>query len=200
MLSDNSLPNMMIQSTTNNHLSIINNHCVLGPSTTVENSLQISSFMQNKANFPDDQMNVNKVLTKDYENIANCKPGENKANSKPNKANLLNDQMNVNKVLTKDYENISNWTLDENKANTNPNKANFKRGRLLVNRMAKSQQHSVDIDKWLRLIGADSVGPNTCGKLINHFGSVDRPLATSVSELAKVDPVAFKTAEQLETG
>ena len=112
-------------------------------------------------------MNVNKVITKDYENIANCKLCENKANTKPNKAN------------------------------TNPNKANFKRGRLLVNRMAKSQQHSVDIDKWLRLIGADSVGPNTCGKLINHFGSVDRPLATSVSELARVDPVAFKTAEQI---
>ncbi len=38
------------------------------PSTTVEDSLQIALFMQNKANFPDDQMNVNKVLTKDYEN------------------------------------------------------------------------------------------------------------------------------------
>ncbi len=43
-------------------------------------------FMQNKANLPDDQMNVNKVLTKDYENIANCKLCENKpkqSQSKP---------------------------------------------------------------------------------------------------------------------
>jgi len=57
------------------------------PSTTVEESLQISSFIQNKANFRKAQMNVNKVLTKDYGNISNCKLRENKANSKPNKAN-----------------------------------------------------------------------------------------------------------------
>jgi len=47
--------------------------------------------MQNKANFPDDQMNVNnvnKVLTKDYENISNWTLDENKANTNPNKANF----------------------------------------------------------------------------------------------------------------
>ncbi len=86
---------MMIQSTTNNHLSIINNHLAFGISTTVERALQIHPFMQNKANFPDDQMNVNKVLTMDYENKSNCKLCENKANtnpiqtqSKPIKANI----------------------------------------------------------------------------------------------------------------
>ena len=57
------------------------------PSTSVENPLQISSFLTNKANFPDVQMNVNKVLTRDYENIANSKLCENKPNTKPNKAN-----------------------------------------------------------------------------------------------------------------
>ncbi len=41
--------------------------CHIGSSTSVENPLQIGLFMQNKANFPDAQMNVNKVLTKDYE-------------------------------------------------------------------------------------------------------------------------------------
>jgi len=76
--------------------------------------------MQNKANFPDDKMNVSSILTKDYENNSNCKLCENKANSKPNKANLPDAQMNVSTISTKDYENISNWTLDENKANTNP--------------------------------------------------------------------------------
>ncbi len=45
-------------------------------------------IMQNKANFPDTQMNVNKVLSKDYENISNWKVRKNKANSKPNKPNL----------------------------------------------------------------------------------------------------------------
>jgi len=39
--------------------------------------------MQNKPNFPDDQMNVNKVLTKDYENISNWTLGENEPNTNP---------------------------------------------------------------------------------------------------------------------
>ncbi|MBW8041751.1 MAG: DNA-protecting protein DprA [Planctomycetes bacterium] len=63
--------------------------------------------------------------------------------------------------------------------------------------MAKSQQHSADIEKWLKLIRLDSVGPTTFGKLIKHFGSVDRALGASVSELAKVDGVGFKTGEQI---
>jgi len=66
-----------------------------------------------------------------------------------------------------------------------------------VNRMTKSQQHSVDIEKWLKLIRLDNVGPTTFGKLIKHFGSVDRALGTSVSELAKIDGIGFKTAEQI---
>ncbi len=45
ILPDNSLPNMMIQSKTNNHLSLINNHLAFGISTTVENSLQISPLL-----------------------------------------------------------------------------------------------------------------------------------------------------------
>ena len=40
-------------------------------------------FMQNKANFPDAQMNVNKVLSRDYENNSNCKLCKNKANTNP---------------------------------------------------------------------------------------------------------------------
>ena len=71
-------------------------------------------------------MNVNKVLSKDYENNSNCKLCENKANTKPNKANLPDDQMNVNVFLTKDYENISNCTLAENKPNTNPKQTQTK--------------------------------------------------------------------------
>ena len=78
--------------------------CLL-PSTTVEEPLQISSFMQNKANFPDDKINVNKVLTKDYENETLSRSGKNKANSKPIKANLLNAQMNVTTIRAKDYKN-----------------------------------------------------------------------------------------------
>ena len=51
--------------------------------TTVERALQIRPFMQNKANFRKSQMNVNKVLTKDYEQIDTWSIGKNKANSKP---------------------------------------------------------------------------------------------------------------------
>jgi len=63
--------------------------------------------------------------------------------------------------------------------------------------MAKLQHNSTDIEKWLRLIRADSVGATTFAKLIKHFGSADRALGASVSELAKIDGVGFKTAEQI---
>jgi hypothetical protein len=82
-LPDNSLPNMMIQSTTNNHLSFISNHCALGIFTLVKSPLQIAPFMQNKANFPDAQMNINLYVTKDYENKSNWTLGKNKPNTKP---------------------------------------------------------------------------------------------------------------------
>jgi len=51
--------------------------------TTVKNPLQISSFMQNKANFLDALMNVKSFHTVDYENKSNWTLGENKANTKP---------------------------------------------------------------------------------------------------------------------
>jgi hypothetical protein len=77
-------------------------------STSVESSLQINLFMQNKANFRKVKLNVNKVLTRDYDimdtwSIRKTKPiqsqlkpiqsqlkpikCQNKANSNPNKAN-----------------------------------------------------------------------------------------------------------------
>jgi len=63
--------------------------------------------------------------------------------------------------------------------------------------MAESQQHSVDIEKWLKLIRADNVGPTTFAKLIKHFGSADRALGASARELARIDGIGFKTAEQI---
>jgi len=65
-------------------------------------------------------MNVNKVLTRNYEKKTLSGSGKNKANSKPNKANLRKAKMNVSFYSTKDYENISNCSLFENKANSNP--------------------------------------------------------------------------------
>ena len=63
--------------------------------------------------------------------------------------------------------------------------------------MVKPQQNSVDIEKWLKLIRADSVGPVTFAKLIKHFSSTDCALGASVSDLAEVDGIGFKTAEQI---
>jgi len=63
--------------------------------------------------------------------------------------------------------------------------------------MAEHRRHSVDIEKWLKLIRADNVGPTTFARLIKHFGSVDSALGASVSELTKIDGIGFKTAEQI---
>jgi len=64
--------------------------------TTVVSALQIRLFMQNEPNFQDAQMNVNKVLTKDYENKPNWTLGENEPKTNPMKANLRKANMNVN--------------------------------------------------------------------------------------------------------
>ena len=71
---------MMIQSKTNNHLAF-------GIFTLVKSSLQIRPFMQNKANFPNAQMNVNKVLTKDYENKTLGEREKNEPNTNTNEPN-----------------------------------------------------------------------------------------------------------------
>ena len=60
---------MMIQSTTNNHLSIINNHLAFCPLHLSRTLYKSAHFMQNKPNFHRSQMNVNSLLTKDYEDI-----------------------------------------------------------------------------------------------------------------------------------
>jgi hypothetical protein len=64
--------------TTNNHLSIINNHFAFAPLHLSRTLYKSALFMQNKANFQDVQMNVNSILTKDYENNSNWTLGENK--------------------------------------------------------------------------------------------------------------------------
>jgi DNA processing protein len=63
--------------------------------------------------------------------------------------------------------------------------------------MARAERNSVDIEKWLKLIGADNVGPVTFAKLLKHFGSLDSILGASVTELTQVDGIGFKTAEQI---
>jgi len=56
-------------------------------STFVEYSLQISPFMQNEPNLPKAQMNVNKVLTKDYDKKTLGESGKNEPKTNPNEPN-----------------------------------------------------------------------------------------------------------------
>jgi hypothetical protein len=49
--------------------------------------------MQNEPNLPKAQMNVNKVLTKDYENKPNWTLGENEPKTNPIKANFRGKKM-----------------------------------------------------------------------------------------------------------
>jgi len=88
------------------------------PSTTVEDSLQISPFMQNKANLLDTQMNVNSSITKDYENISDWTLGENKPNTKPIKA-----KQSQYKANTKPKKANTNPIQSQYKPNTKPKKA-----------------------------------------------------------------------------
>jgi len=77
--------------------------------------------MQNKPNLPAPQMNVNTVITKDYENKSNWKLGENKPNQTQYKANTNpipeKPKMNENLFATKVYENETAFGLRQNKAN-----------------------------------------------------------------------------------
>ena len=54
-----------------------------GISTTVVSALQIHLFMQNEPNFRKSQMNVNKVLTKDYEKRTLGQRGKNEPKTNP---------------------------------------------------------------------------------------------------------------------
>jgi DNA processing protein len=63
--------------------------------------------------------------------------------------------------------------------------------------MPESHSNSPDIEKWLKLAGADGIGPVTFGKLLNHFGSLEQALGASVGELTKINGVGFQTAERI---
>ncbi len=86
---------------------LINDLRAFGIFTTVESSLQIKLFMQNKAKFRKVKLNVNKVLTKDYEQMDTWSIGKKQSQTNPNKAKFKKTEMNVTSYITMDYENIS---------------------------------------------------------------------------------------------
>jgi ERCC4-type nuclease len=58
-------------------------------------------------------------------------------------------------------------------------------------------ENSKDIEKWLKLINADGVGPVTFKKILEKCGSVDKALGASVKELSEIEGIGFKTAEAI---
>ncbi len=87
-LTHNPLTNMMIQSKTNNHLSLIiwleALYNCKETFTDVMKTLQIKLFMQNKANFQKVKLNVNNVLTKDYDQMDTWSIRKNEPKTNPN--------------------------------------------------------------------------------------------------------------------
>jgi len=63
--------------------------------------------------------------------------------------------------------------------------------------MDSVEQNSAGIEKWLRLIRAEQVGPVTFSKLLRHFSSIDNVLGASATQLADVDGIGTKTARQI---
>jgi len=76
--------------------------------------------MQNKPNLLDARMNVNKVLTKDYENKWQRRVRKNEPNTNPIKPNFRKAKMNVNSLITKDYRKKDDFAVRKNKPNSNP--------------------------------------------------------------------------------
>ena len=57
--------------------------------------------------------------------------------------------------------------------------------------------NSPGIDRWLKLIRAEGVGPKTFDKLIDRFGNIDNALGASVGQLMKIGGIGEKTARQI---
>jgi hypothetical protein len=118
--------------------SIVNNHLAFAPLHLSRNLYKSALFMQNKPNFRKSQMNVNLLITTDYENISDWTLGQNKPNSNPIKpcpersrmGQLPKSQneckLTYNKGLQKKRCFRSPNKQTQFKPNSNPIKANFK--------------------------------------------------------------------------
>jgi hypothetical protein len=87
--------------------------------------------MQNEPKFRKSQMNVNRVLTRDYDkldtwSIRKNEPKRTQTNPKrtQNEPKFKKAKMNATSIITKGYENKSNWAICENEPNQSQNKPN----------------------------------------------------------------------------
>ncbi|MBN2455261.1 MAG: DNA-processing protein DprA [Sedimentisphaerales bacterium] len=63
--------------------------------------------------------------------------------------------------------------------------------------MIEFQPNSKNIEKWLKLIRANGVGPATFTRLMKHFGSIDTALGAAAAEMTRIDGIGPKIAEQI---
>lgn len=59
------------------------------------------------------------------------------------------------------------------------------------------EKHSENIDKWLRIVRAQGVGPVVLGRLLEHFGSAEAILAAPPGSLAQIEGIGQVTAEKI---
>ncbi len=124
---------MMIQSKTNNHLSLpvlsevegINNHLAFGISTTVKRSLQISPFLC-KTNpilsaVGGLQMNVTNLLTNGYEKMDTWWSGKNEPKTNPNEPKTNPNEPKTNPIKA---NKMPKQTQNEPKTNPNQTQSN----------------------------------------------------------------------------
>ncbi|MHC4783644.1 MAG: hypothetical protein ACYTE0_11450, partial [Planctomycetota bacterium] len=53
----------------------------------------------------------------------------------------------------------------------------------------RSEQHSPQIELWLKLVRAEGIGPTLFKRLLDYFGGVERILTASVVQLTKVEGI-----------
>ncbi len=95
-------------------------------------------------------MNVNSLITTDYEIFLPLAGQKNKPNSNPIKPNLQKAQMNVNLYVIEDYENEPPFGSKK----TNPKQSQFQRPKSHAGKSGPSEPGTLDLtkDKWYRVI------------------------------------------------
>ena len=76
--------------------------------------------MQNEPKFRKSQMNVNKVLTTDYEKMDTWLSRKNEPKTNPNEPKSKKAKMNVTNYITMDYRKNDAFAVRKNKPNSNP--------------------------------------------------------------------------------
>ena len=59
------------------------------------------------------------------------------------------------------------------------------------------EKNSINIDKWIRLLRCDGVGPIAFARLLKYFDNIDDALGASAHRLEKVEGIGPKTAESI---